>query len=115
MGSVEEWFASGKNYQEGVAIYNAIGNNKALKRRFSMNESNWNKEKLEHELSKFLPIQKVNKVQEIIQKEDIPIEVQIEKQDEEVKKKPRFYLLTFPNRFGLFWKKRTLLFENCVC
>jgi len=112
MGSVEEWFASDKDYQKGVAIYNEIGNNKALKRRFAMNDSNWNKEKLEHELSKYLPIQKVNKVQEIIVKEEIPVEFEAEISAESTHKKTSILFADLPESLRSVLEEANLTYRK---
>lgn len=52
--TVNNWFTNGCNYQEGVIIYAGLKNSKAnLLRLFKLKESNYNKQKLKYELSKF--------------------------------------------------------------
>lgn len=51
--TVQEWFDTGCDYNQGVLIFAKIGKNKNLLKVFQRKETNWNREKLKYELNKF--------------------------------------------------------------
>lgn len=71
MGTVKEWFDSDKDYQKGVELYLKYGKNSNLKNRFQMNDSKYNRDKLEYELSKFLDVPVAHKP--VVSKVDLSI------------------------------------------
>lgn len=55
MGSLEvdKWFSSGKDYAEGVALFEKLSKNKKLLKLLKNKQSDFNVKKLEYELGKF--------------------------------------------------------------
>ena len=52
MQSIKDWLNTGRNYELGIALYNAHGDNEGLKEMFAQGHSTFRAERLEKELRK---------------------------------------------------------------
>ena len=96
---VEDWFKNGKDYNAGVALFEKLSKNRNLLKLLKKQQSDFNTQKLEYELGKFLYRDKSNVSTKKNQVEIVWLEND---------KRPSFIesiILFFKKLFNKKWKK----------
>lgn len=112
---VQQWIDDGMDYFSGVALYSQIGKNKLLKQAFTRNTIA-NQKKLEYELRKLLPVEKVQHIAHVQPTaQTINIEAVVEQQVQHYESKQLDLIKQLPQELlpvlftaNLKWK------ENCI-
>lgn len=116
MEDIRKWFDGDRDYAEGVALYEKLKHNKNVLRLLKTKENPSKKNKLEYELSQFLPkVAQPKKPKPITVVTDDTIEKYYEQQNEEKEKKATVLFHQLPPELRPELMKANDLFrKNCL-